>query len=312
MNTSKVPPSEHRSYFPSSEPVILVTGASSGFGMLISITMAKRGYRVIASMRELRNQDQLMEQASAAKVDGVINCVEMDVTDHGTISKVIAEIIERYGRIDVLVNNAGMAIGGFIEEVPILAWQQQMDVNFIGLVTITKAVLPFMRQQRSGTIFNISSVSGRVGFPGYAPYVASKFAVEGFSEALRLEMKPHGVKVVLIEPGAYPTKIWQKGFDSIHATPQSPYQEQLDAVLSYSKSTLHNGADPQEIADAIARISKLRRPKLRYAMGKGVLFLLFIKALLPWNCLEQLMLILLKIRKAPDRSPFDEDTCSKR
>ncbi|MEK3915085.1 SDR family oxidoreductase [Paenibacillus sp. FSL H7-0331] len=302
MNTSIHSPADHPSSIPSSEPVILVTGASSGFGLLISITMAKKGYRVIASMRDLSNQSQLMEQARAAKVELLIDCVQLDVTDHRTISEVINETMERYGRIDILVNNAGLAIGGFIEEVPIEAWRQQMDINYFGLVAVTKAVLPYMRQQRSGHIFNISSVSGRVGFPGYAPYVASKFAVEGFSEALRLEMQPFGVQVVLIEPGAYPTSIWKKGFDSIHTSPHSPYQDQLDAVLNYSKSTLNNGADPQDIADAIARISRLRRPKLRYAMGKGVHFLLFSKVLLPWNWIESFMLKLLKIRKAPDRS----------
>ncbi|MCU6795751.1 SDR family oxidoreductase [Paenibacillus sp. WQ 127069] len=302
MNTSIHSPADHPSSIPSSEPVILITGASSGFGLLISITMAKKGYRVIASMRDLSNQSQLMEQARAAKVELLIDCVQLDVTDHRTISEVINETKERYGRIDILVNNAGLAIGGFIEEVPIEAWRQQMDINYFGLVAVTKAVLPYMRQQRSGHIFNISSVSGRVGFPGYAPYVASKFAVEGFSEALRLEMQPFGVQVVLVEPGAYPTSIWKKGFDSIHTSPHSPYQDQLDAVLNYSKSTLNNGADPQYIADAIARISRLRRPKLRYAMGKGVHFLLFSKVLLPWNWIESCMLKLLKIRKAPDRS----------
>jgi NAD(P)-dependent dehydrogenase (short-subunit alcohol dehydrogenase family) len=295
-------PADHSSSYKrplqsSPAPIALVTGASSGFGLLISVTLAQKGYQVIAAMRDPDKREQLLMAARAAQVERLIECVQLDVTDHPTIQRAMTRIVENYGRIDVVVNNAGFAAGGFVEDVPIDDWRRQMETNFIGLIAVTKSVLPFMREQRSGHIINISSVSGRIGFPGYAPYVASKFAVEGFSEALRLEMKPFGVHVVLIEPGAYPTSIWKKGFDSIRTSADSPYKDKLESVLGYSRSTLNKNANPQDVADAVARILSLRQPKLRYSMGRGVPLLLWSKALLPWNWLERLLLIILSTTK---------------
>lgn len=152
-------------------------------------------------MRDLSNQSQLMEQARAAKVELLIDCVQLDVTDHRTISEVINETMERYGRIDILVNNAGLAIGGFIEEVPIEAWRQQMDINYFGLVAVTKAVLPYMRQQRSGHIFNISSVSGRVGFPGYAPMLPPNLPLRVSVRHSVWKCSPSACKSYLLNPG---------------------------------------------------------------------------------------------------------------
>jgi NAD(P)-dependent dehydrogenase (short-subunit alcohol dehydrogenase family) len=275
-------------------PIALVTGSSSGFGLLIALTLAKKGYQVIATMRDLNKREQLMNDARYAKVDIRIDCVELDVTNHTAISEVTKELIGKYGRIDYLVNNAGYAVGGFVEDVPLDDWRMQMETNFMGLVAVTKAALPFMREQRAGHIINISSVSGRVGFPGYAPYAASKFAVEGFSEALRLEMKPFGVQVVLVEPGAYPTDIWQKGFDTIHTSDGSPYHNRLQSILSYSRQTLSKAANPQDVADAVAHICSVRYPKLRYSMGSGVFLLLWAKRLLPFSFLERTILKMLK------------------
>ncbi|GAA4840354.1 oxidoreductase [Paenibacillus vulneris] len=276
----------------SDRPVAVVTGASSGFGLLTALELARQGYRVIATMRDTANNRMLLQQADEAGLASFIECMPLDVTDHGAISDAVARVIDRHGSIDVLVNNAGLAIGGCIEEIPMEDWEKQMDVNFFGLVAMTQAVLPFMRERRQGKVIQISSVSGRVGFPGYGPYAASKFAVEGFSEALRLEMLPFGVHVVLVEPGAYKTSIWNKGFEHMgaRASKDSPYSRYLNAIMNYSKRTAEHADDPQEVARAVAGIARSRYPRLRYTLGKGARAAILGKALLPWKWFERILL----------------------
>lgn len=192
------------------DPIALITGTSSGFGLLTALTLARRGYKVIATMRDLNRKDELVEQAEQAGVLERIHLMTLDVTDESSVASAIHAVTELFGRIDVLVNNAGFAVGGYVEEVSMEAWRRQMETNFFGLIAVTKGVLPIMRMQRAGLIINVSSVSGLTGFPGYAPYAASKFAVEGFSESLRQEMLSFGVRVVLVEPGSFRTPIWGK------------------------------------------------------------------------------------------------------
>lgn len=267
-------------------PVALITGTSSGFGMLTAISLAKSGYLVVATMRDLSRKEAIMRLAAEAGISNQLRYIRLDVTDPDSITEAMDEILRQFGRIDMLVNNAGFAVGGFIEEVPMADWRRQMETNLFGLIEVTRAVLPVMRKQRSGFIINISSVSGLSGFPGYAPYATSKFAVEGFTESLRHEMSPFGIKAVLIEPGAYRTPIWNKGIGEIRQQEQSPYSKQLDAVLRYSRRTGETAPDPQEVADLIVRVGQMRSPRLRYALGKGSRLLIIGKALLPWKWFE--------------------------
>ena len=267
-------------------PVALITGTSSGFGMLTAISLAKRGYLVVATMRDLSRKEAIMRLAAEAGITDQLRYIRLDVTDPDSVTDAMDEILRQYGRIDMLVNNAGFAVGGFIEEVPMADWRRQIETNLFGLIEVTRAVLPVMRKQRSGFIINISSVSGLSGFPGYAPYATSKFAVEGFTESLRHEMSPFGIKAVLVEPGAYRTPIWNKGIGEIRQQEQSPYSKQLKAVLRYSRRTGETAPDPQEVADLIARIGRMRSPRLRYALGKGSRLLIIGKALLPWKWFE--------------------------
>ena len=275
------------------KPVVLITGASSGFGMLSSLRFAAKGYQVIATMRDLRKNTDLMSRALQSGIDGNIICWHLDVTVDNEIESIVQNIEKDFGRLDILVNNAGFAVGGMVEEVPIDAWRAQLETNFFAVVRLSQAVLPLMRKQRSGKIFNIGSISGRIGIPGYAPYCASKYALEGFSESLRYELNPFGIHVVLIEPGAYKTQIWDKGFENIHKAPSSPYSKMMDTVLTYSRKTAESAPDPDEVARKIIEISALRKPKLRYAMGKGSRFSLIGKALLPWKLYELILLTLL-------------------
>ncbi|MNI09063.1 putative ketoacyl reductase [compost metagenome] len=271
------------------EKIAVVTGTSSGFGLLITLSLAQAGYRVIATMRDLSKQTKLLALTEEAGVSELIECMQLDVTKPSEIEQVTTTILHTWGHIDVLINNAGFAVGGYTEDVPMTEWYRQMDTNFFGVVAITKAILPTMRKQKAGMIINMSSVSGKIGFPGYAPYAASKFAVEGFSEALRLEMVPFGVKVVLVEPGSYKTDIWQKGFDQMCSPVDSPYRSNLETVLRYSRHSAHTAPDPQQVADIIVKIVQSKNPKLRYLVGKGSSALMLGKALLPWKSLERVL-----------------------
>lgn len=278
------------------KPIALVTGTSSGFGLLITIELAKRGYHVIATMRNEKRQEELLQVASQNGLRQQIECLPLDVTDDHKIQDTVQKIIECHGRIDVLINNAGISPGGFIEEFPLEDWDHVMKTNFLGIVALTREVLPHMRAAKSGKIINISSVSGRLGFPGYGAYAASKYAVEGFSESLRLEMLPFGIFVSLVEPGAYNTAIWSKGFDYIamHTTENSPYQKTLDKIIAYSKKLVKDASDPQDVAKTVARITESRYPKLRYVLGKGAYTAIWVKALLPWKWFEQIILAQLR------------------
>ncbi|SCW86409.1 NADP-dependent 3-hydroxy acid dehydrogenase YdfG [Paenibacillus tianmuensis] len=275
------------------QPVALVTGASSGFGLLTSVALARAGYRTVATMRNPDKCEALQEHAERSGVQELIDIMPLDVTDHEAIGQTVGSIVKTYGRIDVLVNNAGFAVGGYVEDVPMEQWRQQLETNVFGVIAATQAVLPHMRERRSGCIVNVSSVSGRIGFPGYAPYGTSKFAVEGFSESLRLEMKPFGVHVVLIEPGAYKTDIWQKGFASICTSEASPYRHLLEKVLRYSKQAAATAPDAAEVADTIVRVVRSKHPKLRYPLGRGAKLSLGSKGLLPWRWYESIVLRLL-------------------
>lgn len=270
-------------------PVALVTGSSSGFGLLSCVELAKEGYDVVATMRDLGKQGELLAAAAQAGVSPHVRCWPMDVTDFAQVEAVVQDVRSQYGGIDVLVNNAGFAVGGFVEDIPLAEWQRQLDTNFFGVVAAAKAVLPLMRERGSGKIINIGSVSGKIGFPGYGPYAASKFAVAGFSEALRLEMQPFGIHVVLIEPGSYKTPIWQKGFASIMTKPDSPYAAHMEAVLRYSRRSAETAPDPIEVARAVVKAAKHRRPKLRYTMGQGALLAAFAKTVLPWKWFEAII-----------------------
>ncbi|WP_048747596.1 SDR family oxidoreductase [Paenibacillus sp. P22] len=274
--------------------IALITGASSGFGLLTSVELARRGFKVIATMRNPGKSGTLLAEAERAAVQDRLETIRLDVTEPAAIREAVADVMRRHGRIDVLVNNAGYAAGGFVEEVPMAAWREQMETNVFGLIAVTQAVLPHMRGQGCGHIVNISSVSGLIALPGYAPYSTSKFAVEGFSEALRLEMKPFGIDVSLVEPGAYRTEIWKKGFHAVHVSDASPYRGMLDRILAYSRKTSDNAPDPAAVARLVASIAGTAKPRMRYLSGRGMRLSVWGRALLPWRWYEALLLRMLK------------------
>lgn len=269
--------------------VIFITGTSSGFGMLTAVECAARGHRVIAAMRDPGRKDRLLELAGGRQAADRIDIVPLDVTDEDAASRAIADAVGRYGRLDMLVNNAGYAQGGMAEDVPLSAWRAQMETNFFAAVRLVQLVLPHMRQRRSGLIVNVSSISGRVAMPGFGPYCASKFALEGFSEALRLELAPFGIRVVLVEPGSYRTDIWRKGFELAVRSADSPYRDLAESVFRMARQSAERAPDPAEVARRIADLADDPAPPLRLPLGRGVRSLLAVRSLLPWNWYERMI-----------------------
>ncbi|MBS4189662.1 oxidoreductase [Bacillus sp. FJAT-49705] len=271
--------------------IAVITGCSSGFGLLTSIELAKSGYQVIATMRDLRKQDVLLHEAKMNGVESSITVHELDVTSQTSIKK-LKSYIEKIGRIDVLINNAGYAVAGFAEEIPIDEYRKQFETNFFGVIAVTQAVLPLMRAQQKGIIINMSSISGRMGFPGMSPYVSSKHALEGWSECLRLEMQPYGIHVALIEPGSFKTNIWSSGNHIIEKSAQkeSPYFHYMKEIQQYIEKGEPKFGDPIKVAKKTAKIASQSKPSLRAPIGKGVSFNLFIKNFLQWKLWEKLFL----------------------
>ncbi|MBS4217448.1 oxidoreductase [Bacillus sp. FJAT-49711] len=268
----------------------IITGASSGFGMLATVELAKKGFSVIATMRNMQNKDTIIELCKQESITSKISFIQLDVTDQQSIEHFSSQL-SQLSSINVLINNAGFAFGGFCEETSILEYKEQFNTNFFGLIEVTQAVLPYMRKQRRGKIINISSISGKMGFPGLSPYVASKHALEGWSECLRLEVKPFGIDVALIEPGSYKTNIWTKGkrIAKNSMLDTSPYSFYLKAIEKELESGTSNYGNPQDVAQLIVDLcSRKELSKLRYPIGKGVKASLIMKNMIPWKVWEKI------------------------
>jgi NAD(P)-dependent dehydrogenase (short-subunit alcohol dehydrogenase family) len=247
---------------------VLITGCSSGFGLKAAVTFAKNGFRVFATMRNVSKRSALDAALQAAGVKAEV--LALDVTDKASIDAAVATVLVQAGSIDVLVNNAGFGVGGSVEDMSMEDYRRQFDTNFFGLVAVTKAVLPHMRAKRAGRIINISSIGGRAANPFLSAYVASKFAVEGFSEALAFEASLFDVDVVLIEPGAFKTDILEanREFTAAARDPNSPYAAVSNAFIEKIDASLPKMADdPQKVADAILHAATVAKPRLRYLVG---------------------------------------------
>jgi short-subunit dehydrogenase len=261
-----------------SAKVALVTGGSSGIGEAAATALLNAGFTVHAAAR--RTDRMASIAAAGAKV------VALDVTDDASMSSVIDAIIRAEGRIDVLVNNAGYGSYGALEDVPLSEARSQIEVNVFGLARLTQLVLPHMRARRSGTIINISSMGGRFATPLGAWYHASKYAVEGLSDALRLEAEPLGIHVVLVEPGSIQTDWGSIAAEKLTATSGSgSYGPQAAAVAARLENSSQPGAPmtstPSVIAKAILRAATARRPKTRYKAGYGARPMILLSRMLP-------------------------------
>jgi NAD(P)-dependent dehydrogenase (short-subunit alcohol dehydrogenase family) len=267
-----------------------ITGASSGFGLLTSIALAKRGWQVIATMRDLGRRYLLEEPARAAGVLERIEIHALDVTNTGQIEDLARLLAKGSVPLHAVINNAGFAAPGFADDVTDTELRQQFDTNFFGAAAVTRAFLPQLRRQGFGHIVMISSVSGRMGFAGVGSYSASKFALEGWTESLRYEMAPLGIQVVLIEPGAFETDIWTRNAKIAEnlTRPDSPNAARLPNWRTKVQGE-RKKADPKPVIDRIVAVLDNPRPKLRYVVGTDAKMGLLLRGILPWTVFETLI-----------------------
>jgi NAD(P)-dependent dehydrogenase (short-subunit alcohol dehydrogenase family) len=277
------------------EKIAFITGSSSGIGLLTTLELARAGYRVVASMRDLSRRQRLDEAAATAGVAGRLDVRRLDVTEFDRIGDFVAQIDRDYGRLDVLVNNAGFATAGFAEDLLLDELRQQFETNFFGQAAVTRAVLPIMRRQHGGHIIMISSIGGRVSAPVIGAYDASKFALEGWSESLRIETRPLGIRVVLVEPGSFQTDIWERNarVGKFAMDRSSPNHERGARFAELIKKV--RKADPLPVARLIARIAQDPNPRLRYRIGFDAHLQFWLHSLLPWKMYEKLVLRATKI-----------------
>jgi NAD(P)-dependent dehydrogenase (short-subunit alcohol dehydrogenase family) len=250
---------------------VLVTGASSGIGEACALHLAARGWLVFAGVRRLEDGERVQAAAS-----GAVEPVLLDVTDADGVERVLADIRTRTGgRLTAVVNNAGIAVGGPIEYLPLDDWRRQFEVNVFGQLAVTRAALPLIRTAGSaGRVVFIGSIGGRLSTPLLAPYDASKFALEAIAESLRHELRPSGIKVVLVEPGGVKTPIWEKGrrsADEIEASLSAEAKERYGWAVAGVRKGIdmqeRQGVAPGRVAQVVENALTNARPRARYLVG---------------------------------------------
>lgn len=254
----------------SSPKIALVTGASSGFGQLTASSLADRGYRVFGTSRK--------EHSTPSNEIGLLL---LDVRSDDSVRSCVEQVMAQVDRIDVLVNNAGQIHASVVEETSLEQAKDILETNFWGAVRVTDAVLPVMRRQRNGHIINVSSLAGLVGIPGQAFYSASKFALEGYTEALSMEVEQFNIFVSLIEPGFFKTHLhreMQRG--AMRSDDYAILREALETTLAVA---IEQGGDPHKVAEMIGRIAGSKSSRLRYRAGNDAIWVPRLKALLPYK-----------------------------
>ncbi len=274
---------------------ILISGASTGIGRAAAVHLARLGHTVWAGVRSAK----AFETIERLNVSG-LKPIELDVTDGASVTAALHRVKKESGMLHVLINNAGIVVGGPVEGLPIAKWREQFDVNFFGAVELTKACLPSLRESK-GRIINMSSISGRIASPFLGPYAASKFALEAFSDSLRRELAPHAVKVVIIEPGPIDTPIWRKSAaknrsllaeysDEIREI----YQRALEAFAKSVEQAELSAAPVTVVLRALEHAVNSPTPQTRYAVGKGVYVKSQLAHWLPDTWVDRLLQVRLK------------------
>ncbi|HSK20054.1 MAG TPA: SDR family oxidoreductase [Longimicrobiales bacterium] len=273
------------------QPAVLVTGASKGIGEACALRLARDGFRVYAGVRSEQDGAALITQGGSAIVP-----LQLDITDAGHIAAAAARIGEETGErgLQALVNNAGVAVAGPLEFLPITELRRQLDVNVTGQIAVTQACLPLLRRARSsskgdhraGRIVFMSSVAGRSALPFMGAYAASKFALEAAADSLRVELRPFGIVVSLVEPGVIATPIWKTSRDAAERN-IAAMPPQLEEYYGRAVNTLRTRVDsikglaPEHVADAVTHALTSRRPRTRYIVGRDARLRLAMHALLP-------------------------------
>ncbi|TWI94763.1 NADP-dependent 3-hydroxy acid dehydrogenase YdfG [Mucilaginibacter frigoritolerans] len=245
--------------------VWFITGASSGFGKAFAEYAIGKGYQVVVTARRTDKLDEIKALAPSQ-----VEAIKMDVNNNDEVNAAVQQAIARFGGIDVLINNAGYGILGAVEETPEEELRAQLETNFFGAVKVTRALLPLFRQQQHGAIVNISSMGGQMSFAGFGAYSASKFALEGLSEALASELKPFNIKVLIVEPGAFRTDLMGSAMKKMPVI--EAYKDTVGGTRAFAETVHHNQeGDPLKAARAIDTALKSAHTPLRLVLGADAL-----------------------------------------
>lgn len=285
----------------SGAPVALVTGGSSGIGRATALLLARSGYRVFATVRSAAKGDALRADAAGLPVE----ILQLDLVDEAGAHAVVQEVLRRAGRIDVLVNNAGYAKLGAVEDLPRDDLRHQFEVNVFGAMQLAREVVPTMRAQRAGRIVNVSSLAGKMSVPFMGAYCASKYALEAFSDALRTELKPAGIRVALVEPGPVATNFNHLARNESHLILQAPSVFHATYERMRLQGAERWSASPERVARVIRRCIEASRPRARYRVRFVESLAAGFVAVIPHGALDWLM-----IRYAGGRAPPERTTGS--
>jgi len=266
---------------------VLITGATAGIGRVTALHLAREGHHVIATGRKVVELSKLASEAEGLRLD----TLRLDVTSPSSIAEAVAAVDRLTGGkgLDVLVNNAGFGVLGPSSEISDAETRRQYETNVFGLLNVTRAFLPRMRERRAGRIVNVSSVGGRLVLPYFGVYNSTKYAVEALSDALRYELRPFGIDVALIEPGVIRTNFEATSVQNLEAYRKSPYKGALDKYEQMSKLADRFASDPIVIAKAIARAVRARRPAARYVAPRSTNVAIWLRALLPTSAWDWAM-----------------------
>ncbi len=246
--------------------VAVVTGSSSGIGLETALVLAENGFKTYATMRNVSKASNILDKAQKKNLP--IEVLELDVNSDKSVRQAVEKIVKAEGRIDVLVNNAGYALMGAVEDLSEDEVKEQYETNVFGVFRTIREVLPTMRKQRSGTIINISSIAGVIGFVGMGAYVSTKFAIEGLTQSLRLELAPFGIRALVIEPGVIRTNILNSSPIAKRAkSGSSAYAEMMEQFNKALDSMVKNASEPIVVANQVLRAATDIPPKMRYPAG---------------------------------------------
>ncbi len=294
---------------------VLVTGASTGLGLETSLYLAARGFEVYASMPDLAEREAVEQAATQRGLR--LNAVELDVTDVGSIDAAVRAIVERSGGIYGVVNNAGVALRGYFEDLLDEEVRRAFEVNVFGTMAVTRAALPHMRAARRGRIVIITSVAGKIGAPAVSAYAACKFAQEGWGESLWQEVSPFGVYVSLVAPAIIPTERWgvHRGYAQRALDPASPYHAWFIASQRLTdKLVASSPTRPAHVARAVQRALTARRPQLRYMVGWRAGLFVALRRYLPGELFEKLYFgeVVRRITREPAPEKTVEDIAARK
>ncbi|MEI7662928.1 MAG: SDR family oxidoreductase, partial [Bacteroidota bacterium] len=271
-----------------SEKVILITGASSGFGKSCAEYLSLKGYKVYGTSRKPASPGASWEM------------IQMDVNDDTSVARGVALVIAKEGRLDVVLNNAGYGIAGSVEDTSTEDMKAQFETNYFGMFRVCREVLPVMRKQKSGYIINVGSIAGSIGVPFQGAYSACKSAVQNLTEVLRMEVKPYGIKVSLIDPGDFKTGFTDSRVKTSQSVSNPEYAERFAKALQTMEHDERKGCDPLELARLVNKIISSKSPRLRYMVGPAMeIFAVHLRKFLPSGIFEGIIMSTYKIYPSP-------------